>query len=105
MSGIASVTHPLLVEGPGAETRGLQRPRQKGESASREAFQAFVAGTFYKQMLKSLRSTVDKAEYFHGGRAEEVFEAQLDQQVAEDLAARQGGVFADKLYDAFIHRR
>jgi Rod binding domain-containing protein len=64
-----------------------------------------VAGTFYKQMLKSLRSTVDKAEYFHGGRAEEVFEAQLDQQVAEDLAARQGGVFADKLYDAFIHRR
>ena len=58
-----------------------------GNPDAREAFQAFVAGTFYKQMLSSLRSTVHKSEMFHGGRAEEVFQGQLDQQVAEDLAA------------------
>ena len=72
---------------------------------TREAFQALVAGTFYKQMLKSLRNTLDKPAYFHGGQAENTFQAQLDQQIAEDLAAGRGGDFADKLYEAFVHSR
>ena len=73
----------------------------------REKFQDFVAGTFYKQMLKSLRATHDKAAYFHGGPAEEMFQGQLDQYVSEDLARHQGAGFSDPLFSAFsqhLHR-
>ncbi len=67
----------------------------------REAFQDFVAGTFYKEMLKALRSTQQKPAYFHGGQAEEIFQGQLDQQVAEDLAKGHGANLADPLFKAF----
>ena len=80
----------------------LQTPRGEHEKpTTKEAFQDFVAGTFYKQMLKSLRQSHDKPAYFHGGQAEEMFRSQLDQQVAEDLARTQGAAFADPLYDSF----
>ncbi|QDT40854.1 flagellar rod assembly protein/muramidase FlgJ [Gimesia alba] len=67
----------------------------------KEAFQDFVAGTFYKQMFKSLRSAQNKPAYFHGGQAEEMFQAQLDQQISEDLAKGQGSAFSDTLFSAF----
>ncbi|MFN0199414.1 MAG: rod-binding protein [Planctomycetaceae bacterium] len=67
----------------------------------RETFQDFVAGTFYKQMFKALRSGQDKPAYLHGGAAEEMFQAQLDQQVAEDLARQHGAQFSDSMYDSF----
>lgn len=67
----------------------------------KEAFQDFVAGTFYKQMFKSLRSGQNKPAYFHGGQAEEMFQAQLDQQISEDLAKGQGSAFSDTLFSAF----
>ncbi len=67
----------------------------------RETFQDFVAGTFYKQMFKALRSGQDKPAYLHGGAAEEMFQGQLDQQVAEDLARHHGAQFSDSMYDSF----
>ena len=76
-----------------------------GELELKETFQDFVAGTFYKQMLASLRKTHGKPAYFHGGRAEEVFQGQLDQQVGEELASRQGAALSDDLYRAFVHNR
>ena len=66
-----------------------------------ETFQDFVAGTFYKQMLKSLRKTHGQPAYFHGGQAEEIFQSQLDQQVAENLARNHGAAFADPMFQAF----
>ncbi len=66
-----------------------------------QAFQDFVAGTFYKQMLDSLHKTHDKAAYFHGGSAEELFQGQLDQQIAEDLARDNGAQFSKKLFEQF----
>ena len=70
----------------------------------REAFQDFVAGTFYMQMLKSMRKMHGKAAYLHGGQAEQIFQGQLDQQIAEDLARNQGAAFADPLFQAFEQR-
>ena len=70
----------------------------------REAFQDFVAGTFYMQMLKSMRKMHGKAAYFHGGQAEQIFQGQLDQQIAEDLARNQGSAFSDPLFAAFEQR-
>ena len=70
----------------------------------KEKFQDFVAGTFFRQMLKALHGTHDKAAYFHGGQAEQIFQGQFDQYVAEDLARHHGGAFADQLYNVFSNQ-
>lgn len=65
-----------------------QSPADKEKLKS--TFQDFAAGTFYKEMLKSLRKMHNKPAYMYGGHAEEVFQGQMDQQVAETFAhARQ----------------
>ncbi len=68
---------------------------------TKEAFQDFVAGTFFKMMLKSLRSTQGTVEYIGGGQAEQTFRGQLDQQIAEDLAREHGEAFSAPLYPNF----
>ncbi len=80
-------------------------PPSERELETREKFQEFVAGTFYKQMLKSLRSTQGKPAYFHGGQAEEVFRSQLDQHITDDLARSRGGSFADPLFSVYARQR
>jgi len=65
----------------------------------REAFHSFVGQTFYGQMLQAMRNSVGKPAYFHGGRAEEVFQKQLDQIISERLSQANGGEFADGLYE------
>lgn len=67
----------------------------------RETFQQFVAGTFYGQFLKALRGTQGETAYLNGGQAEKMFQSQLDQQVAEDLAERQGAALAEPLMRQF----
>lgn len=67
----------------------------------RVIFQDFVDGTFYKQLLKSLHQFHDMPAYFHGGQAENIFQSQLDQQVAEDLVCNQGAVLSDPLFTVF----
>jgi len=71
------------------------------EQNVKQAFQDFVAGTFYKQMLKSLRKTQRPAAYFNGGQAEKIFQGQMDQQIAENLAHDHGAAFADPLFQTF----
>jgi Rod binding domain-containing protein len=69
-------------------------------------FQDFVAGTFYKEMLKSLHKMHGKSAYFDGGQAEKIFQGQLDQQTAENLAHSRGSQLSDGLYQAFLqHQR
>lgn len=65
----------------------------------RTAFGSFVGETFYGQMLKSMRSTVGKPAYFHGGQAEETFRSQLDQQLAQELAEQTGDRFAGPMFE------
>lgn len=85
---------------------GIGQSRQRTEVEARaattheEAFQQFVAGTFYAQMLKSLRSTEGETPYLDGGQAESIFRAQLDQELASQLATQQGDSFAAALYSA-----
>jgi len=64
----------------------------------REAFTQFVGETFYGHMLKSMRSTVGKPAYFHGGQAEETFRSQLDQQLAQEFAQESGDRFAEPMF-------
>ncbi len=50
-------------------------------------------------MLKAMRSTVGKPAYFHGGRAEEVFQGQLDQTMAEHLTKASASKFAEPMFE------
>lgn len=65
----------------------------------RERFTQFVGEAFFGQMLKAMRATVGKPAYFHGGRAEEVFQGQLDQQLAEHLTEASAQRFAEPMFD------
>ena len=89
---------------PAVDARALdatgRKPRGKALEV-REKFQDFAAGTFYKEMLKSLRSGQKHSKYFYGGQTEEIFRGQMDQQIAEDMARQYGGPFANPLFEAY----
>lgn len=67
----------------------------------RTVFRQFVGEAFYGQLLQSMRKTVGKPAYFHGGRGEEVFQAQLDQQLAQQMAEATGDTIADPMFELF----
>ena len=76
-------------------------PKSGAESAAdvRKHFTQFVGEAFYGQMLKSMRATIGKPAYFHGGRAEEVFQGQLDQQMAQHLTETSAEKFTEPLFE------
>jgi Rod binding domain-containing protein len=65
----------------------------------REQFTQFVGEVFYGQMIKAMRATTSKAAYFHGGRAEDVFQGQLDQKLAEHLTEASAERFAEPMFE------
>ena len=64
----------------------------------KETFAQFAGETFFGQLMKSMRNTVQEPAYFHGGMAERQFQAQLDQQIAQDLAVSGAADFADGMF-------
>ncbi len=71
----------------------------------REAFDEFIGTTFYSQMMKAMRETVEKPAYFHGGRAEEVFQSEMDQVVVKDLAKSSGSQLSGPMFELFQLQR
>jgi peptidoglycan hydrolase FlgJ len=71
----------------------------------REAFRDFVGQTLFGQMMSSMRSTVGKPAYFHGGRAEEVFSQQLDQVMVERISEASASSVADPMFELFNMQR
>jgi hypothetical protein len=65
----------------------------------REQFTQFVGEAFFGQMIKAMRSMTGKPAYFHGGRAEEVFQGQLDQKLAEHLTESSASRFAEPMFE------
>lgn len=64
----------------------------------KETFQQFVGEAFFGQLMKSMRATQGKPAYFHGGQAEEVFQSQLDQTIAQELATTSADKIADPMF-------
>ena len=77
----------------------------KKDGEIREAFDQFVGEAFFGQMMNSMRKTVGKSAYFHGGRAEEVFTEQLDQVLAEKMTKASANSFTDKMFELFMLQR
>ncbi|TWU45161.1 hypothetical protein Q31b_03320 [Novipirellula aureliae] len=73
----------------------------KPENETKEAFTKFVGETMFGSMLASMRKTVGKPAYMHGGRTEEVFQKQLDQLIVEDLTESSASEIADPMFDLF----
>jgi peptidoglycan hydrolase FlgJ len=67
----------------------------------RKAFSDFVGQTFFGELIKSYRSTQQPAAYFHGGRAEKIFQGQLDQMFAEELSDRSSEKIAEPMFQQF----
>ncbi|MBX7167075.1 MAG: rod-binding protein [Pirellulales bacterium] len=83
---------------PAADAAKLARA---GEQEERAAFDQFVGEAFYGQLLGAMRKTVGKAAYFNGGRAEEMFQGQLDQTLSQDLARNNAGGLTEGMYQLF----
>jgi flagellar protein FlgJ len=81
-------------------------PSTAAQAEVREAFHDFVGQTFFGQMIASMRSTQGDVPYFNGGRAEKIFQGQLDQVLAEELSEASASQIADPMFELFqLHRR
>ena len=78
---------------------------QTGRPDLKDAFSDFVGQTFFSQLIASMRKTVGKPAYFHGGRAEEVFQGQLDQMLAERISDASREQFAEPMFELFMMQR
>lgn len=98
----APKTDPALLDKGAQSDQSLQAEKAaQEEKKKREAFDDFVGQTFYGQMLSAMRETVGKPAYMYGGRAEEVFQNQLDQVMAEKLSDATAATFTGPMYELF----
>ena len=74
----------------------IESPGSPPQPELKEAFSDFVGQTFFGQLIAAMRKTVDKPAYFHGGRAEEVFQGQLDQMLTERISDASREQFAEQ---------
>ena len=90
-------------------SRSTQSPPKlntaQGSDELKEAFTDFVGQTLFGSMLESMRSTVGKPAYMHGGKTEETFQKELDRYIVEDLTESSASSIADPMFDLFQLRR
>ena len=72
--------------------------QSKNDDEFRRVFHQFVGTTLYGQMLKSMRATQEKNPYFHGGRAEEIFQSQLDEKLVDQLTEASSRTVSDPMF-------
>lgn len=71
----------------------------------REAFNDFVGQTFFGELMKQMRATLDKPAFFHGGMGEDIFQSQLDQIMVERMSDTTAHSFSDPMYQLMLARR
>lgn len=104
ITSLATTTYDATTRVP--QSPLAKPPNGNGDGAGddkelHKAFQDFVGQTFYGQLLGAMRKTLDKPAYMHGGRAEEVFQNQLDQVLAEKLSDASAESFTEPMYQLF----
>jgi Rod binding domain-containing protein len=91
---------PALPSLPAKAAAGDAKDRE-----TREAFQQFVGESLFGQMLKSMRKAVPRCPYFHGGRAEEIFQQRLDQVLAEKMSRTTADTLSGPMFELFTLQR
>ena len=64
----------------------------------RQMVNEVVGSTFFEPMLKAAHNSAIKGKYGHGGRGEEIFQGQLDAQLARSMGRGIKTGLADALY-------
>ena len=70
-------------------------------SEAKKLFREFAGQAMFGQALSSMRKTVDKSAYFHGGRTEEVFQQELDRKLVEEVTKKSGDRFVGPMFELF----
>ena len=91
-------TKDSVAEGSVAE-RSVAEERDPAELD--KAFNQFVGESLYGQLMKTLRESTGEVPYFNGGRAEKMFQAQLDQKITQRLAEESGHELTGPMLDLF----
>src|SRR6476469_10325625 len=70
-----------------------------------KAFTDFVGQTFFGELVKQMRATVDKPAFFHGGMGEDIFQTQLDQIMVERMSDVNAPTSRDTMSHLMIQSR
>ncbi len=73
--------------------------QQYSREETRSLYRQSIGGTFFRQMMKALRSSTGQAAYFNGGQAEKIFQSQFDELMIEKLSEASGGIFSDAMFE------
>lgn len=82
-----------------------QRAASSKKAEMREKVGDLVGNIFYGTLLRQMQQSKIKGEYFHGGRGEEVFQAQLGMELAKRMGQSPNDPMANMIYDAFVRRQ
>jgi len=90
-------------------TAGLEKLPQQAASAKGAEMRAkvgdLVGNVFYGTLLRQMQESKIKGKYFHGGRGEEVFQAQLGMELAKRMGESPSDPMANMIYDALVRRQ
>lgn len=75
-----------------------EKPMSEEDKRFRELMHQFVGQVLFGQMLKSMRATQEKNPYFHGGRAEEIFQAQFDMVLTDEMTKSTSKTLSEPMF-------
>ena len=110
LPSIPSAFESLNAQAPpdalGSPVASLSGPAEDSDpNELKDAFHDFVGQTFFGEMIKAFRTTQQPSKYFHGGRAEEIFQGQFDQVLTEKLSDASSAKIADPMFELFMLKR
>ncbi|HOB75275.1 MAG TPA: hypothetical protein PKG54_12210 [Phycisphaerae bacterium] len=96
MSSVASTS--LNLDASNVATASTERRKVM----LRQAVDEMVGVTFFGEMLKMARNARLKGDIGHGGRGEEIFGAQLDQELARRAGAGMKNSLSETIYNRLV---
>lgn len=94
-----STTTPGLAM-PAHGSQPARVDRRSRDAVLRERVGEFVGNVFYGTLMKQMRSSTLKGKYFHGGRGEEVFNGQLNMELAKRMGQNVADPVAKQMYES-----
>ena len=65
----------------------------------RDRMQELVGGVFFGLLIKQMRKTLSGSKYFNGGRGEQIFLGQFDQEIARRMSESLPASFIDPMVE------
>ncbi|MGL4943832.1 MAG: rod-binding protein [Thermoguttaceae bacterium] len=102
---LASKMQPAATPKAVAPTSLNDDPQRNDQDEFRSVFHRFVGETLFSQMLKAMRASQEPLPYFGGGRAEEIFQGQLDQVLSEKMTSGTPRSLSSTMFDLMAARQ